>query len=59
MLATPGVLLVHEAGGWARRLDGSEYQAAQPSAALLVASDEHTWHMVLSGLLDDPGRQGR
>ena len=49
----PGVLLVEEAGGRARRLDGSEYLVAQTSTGLLVAADEHTWTRVRRELLRD------
>ncbi len=52
----PGILLVEEAGGWARRLDGSEYRPAQTSAGLLVAADEHTWFTVRSQLLGEADR---
>jgi fructose-1,6-bisphosphatase/inositol monophosphatase family enzyme len=39
----PGVLLVQEAGGWARRPDGRSYRADDEGPGLLVAADEATW----------------
>jgi len=53
----PGVLLLEEAGGWARRLDGSEYRPAQTSAGLLVSADEPSWVTVHDQLLGDPGNE--
>lgn len=39
----PGVLLVREAGGVARRFDGTDYQPADEGKGLLVAADERVW----------------
>lgn len=47
----PGVLLVEEAGGVARRPDGSPYRPADTSGNLLVAADEATWTTVRAQLL--------
>ena len=47
----PGVLLVREAGGVARRFDGAEYHPADDDKGLLVAADERTWHEVRDALL--------
>ncbi|MFI9641788.1 inositol monophosphatase family protein [Micromonospora sp. NPDC051925] len=49
----PGVLLVREAGGVARRFDGTEYHPADDDRGLLVAADEQTWHEVRAALLGD------
>ncbi len=47
----PGVLLVEEAGGVARRPDGSPYRPADTTGNLLVAADEATWATVRDQLL--------
>jgi fructose-1,6-bisphosphatase/inositol monophosphatase family enzyme len=47
----PGVLLVEEAGGVARRPDGSPYRPAVTTGNLLVAADEPTWATVRDRLL--------
>jgi len=47
----PGVLLVEEAGGVARRPDGSRYRPADTAGNLLVAADEATWATVRDQLL--------
>ncbi|EEP71856.1 inositol monophosphatase [Micromonospora sp. KC207] len=39
----PGVLLVREAGGVARRFDGGEYHPADQGPGLLVAANEQVW----------------
>lgn len=39
----PGVLLHGEAGGYARRLDGSHYHAGVHTGGLLAAPDEASW----------------
>lgn len=39
----PGALLVEEAGGTARRPDGSRYSPTVDGAGLLVAADDTTW----------------
>lgn len=40
----PGTLIVREAGGFSRRLDGSEYCPAEESFGLLSAANEDAWH---------------
>ncbi|MEH1012041.1 inositol monophosphatase family protein [Micromonospora sp. CPCC 206060] len=47
----PGVLLVREAGGVARRFDGTEYHPGDDRRGLLVAADESTWQTVHTALL--------
>ncbi len=47
----PGVLLVEEAGGVARRPDGRPYRPADTAGNLLVAADEATWATVCDQLL--------
>ncbi|WP_328342678.1 inositol monophosphatase family protein [Micromonospora sp. NBC_00421] len=49
----PGALLVREAGGVARRFDGTEYHPADDGRGLLVAVDEPTWQEVRAALLGD------
>ncbi|MFF5175291.1 inositol monophosphatase family protein [Micromonospora sp. NPDC000089] len=49
----PGVLLVREAGGVARRFDGAEYHPADEGTGLLVAADEDTWAEARQALLGD------
>jgi fructose-1,6-bisphosphatase/inositol monophosphatase family enzyme len=49
---TAGVLLVQEAGGVARRLDGTAYDPADDRSGLLVAADEATWAAVDGALRD-------
>jgi fructose-1,6-bisphosphatase/inositol monophosphatase family enzyme len=39
----PPVLLLEEAGGTARRPDGSAYQPGEPGVGLLVAANEQVW----------------
>jgi fructose-1,6-bisphosphatase/inositol monophosphatase family enzyme len=41
----PGVLLVQETGGWARRPDGRPYTADDQGPGLLVAADPATWEL--------------
>ena len=48
----PGALLVQEAGGVARRLDGSAYDPTDGRAGLLVAVNEGIWTSVHAALLD-------
>ena len=48
----PGTLLVEEAGGVARRLDGSPYRTHQSSDGLLVAAGEEAWATVRRDLLE-------
>ncbi|WP_433345182.1 inositol monophosphatase family protein [Microtetraspora malaysiensis] len=47
----PGVLLLTEAGGVARRPDGSPYRPADPRPGLLNAADQTCWNTVRSLLL--------
>ncbi len=54
----PGALLVEEAGGWVRRLDGSEYAPQQTSSGLLAASSPAAWQVVRDALLGDPDVDG-
>jgi fructose-1,6-bisphosphatase/inositol monophosphatase family enzyme len=49
----PGALLIREAGGVARRLDGSAYQPADDRAGLLVAANEQIWATVRETLAAD------
>lgn len=46
-----GVLLVHEAGGVARRLDGGRYLPTDPRPGLLVARNDGVWQQVHAALL--------
>jgi fructose-1,6-bisphosphatase/inositol monophosphatase family enzyme len=39
----PGELMVREAGGYSRRLDGTDYVASEIDASLILAPDESTW----------------
>ena len=48
----PGALIVTEAGGTARRFDGSSYQPADERTGLIVACDEETWHTVRELLIE-------
>lgn len=50
----PGALLVTEAGGVARHLDGTDHRPGTPREGLLVASDPSTWDRVVGafGLVD-------
>jgi fructose-1,6-bisphosphatase/inositol monophosphatase family enzyme len=50
---TPGVLLVEEAGGIARRFDGSRYDPRDDRPGLLVAANEEIWRTVHRTLLAD------
>jgi fructose-1,6-bisphosphatase/inositol monophosphatase family enzyme len=51
----PGVLFVCEAGGAARRLDGSPYRPAQHARpGLLVARNIAIWHRALAVLVPSP-----
>ncbi|MBO4207807.1 inositol monophosphatase family protein [Micromonospora echinofusca] len=47
----PGVLLVREAGGVARRFDGTDYHPGDDRHGLLVAVDEPTWQRAHTALL--------
>ncbi|MEV4758674.1 inositol monophosphatase family protein [Micromonospora sp. NPDC049559] len=46
----PGVLLVREAGGVARRLNGDPYDPADDQRGLLVAANERIWETVRESL---------
>ncbi|MFD2765536.1 inositol monophosphatase family protein [Micromonospora eburnea] len=48
----PGALLVREAGGVARRFDGTDYHPADDGRGLLVASSAEIWDQVRATLLD-------
>jgi fructose-1,6-bisphosphatase/inositol monophosphatase family enzyme len=48
----PGALLVEEAGGVARRLDGTPYLPHQDISGLLVAAGDEAWETVRRELLD-------
>ncbi|MEV5413807.1 inositol monophosphatase family protein [Thermopolyspora sp. NPDC052614] len=48
---TPGVLLLHEAGGCARRPDDSPYRPVETRPGLLAAADRGCWDTVRSLLL--------
>ena len=50
----PGILVVTEAGGIARRYDGRPYSPRQDGTGLLCATDEDTWHKVIELLVPDP-----
>jgi len=47
----PGALLVREAGGVARRFDGTDYHPADDGRGLLVASSAEVWDEVRAALL--------
>ena len=47
----PGALLVREAGGVVRRLDGSEYRIGDDGHGLLAAANDAIWHTVRDTLL--------
>jgi fructose-1,6-bisphosphatase/inositol monophosphatase family enzyme len=49
----PGVLFVEEAGGRARRLDGSAYVPGDLRPGLLVAQNPEVWHRVRETVLAD------
>jgi fructose-1,6-bisphosphatase/inositol monophosphatase family enzyme len=48
----PGTLLVREAGGVARRFDGTDYHPADDAHGLLVAASDEIWTEVRAALLD-------
>jgi fructose-1,6-bisphosphatase/inositol monophosphatase family enzyme len=48
----PGWLLHREAGGYARRFDGSEYRPAHLSGGLIAAPDAASWRALRDGLLE-------
>ena len=47
----PGALLVSEAAGWVRRLNGDPYSPRQPGTGLLAAATPETWQVVRDTLL--------
>ncbi|MEV0429435.1 inositol monophosphatase family protein [Micromonospora sp. NPDC049836] len=47
----PGATLVREAGGVARRFDGTDYHPADEGRGLLVAASEEIWNEVRAALL--------
>ena len=47
----PGALLVREAGGVVRRLDGGEYDPTDEQSGLLAAANEQVWSDVYEALL--------
>ncbi|AEV81599.1 inositol monophosphatase [Actinoplanes sp. SE50] len=49
----PGTLIVREAGGVARHLDGVEYMPINRRKGLLVAGNEEIWHTVQNTLFPD------
>ncbi len=49
----PGVLFTREAGGVARRLDGTEYQVTSRQKGLLVAANADIWAAVRQALLGE------
>lgn len=49
----PGALLVREAGGVARRFDGSDYHPAEDAPGLLVAANERVWAEAREALILD------
>jgi fructose-1,6-bisphosphatase/inositol monophosphatase family enzyme len=50
----PGVLIIREAGGAVRHLDGSEYHPTAREHGLLVAPNEDVWRTVRDTLFPDP-----
>lgn len=46
-----GVLLHREAGGYARRFDGSAYRPSATDGGLLLAPDEASWNALVAALL--------
>jgi len=48
----PGELLVREAGGFSRRLDGTPYLASEIDASLLLAPDAESWQALRALILE-------
>ncbi|MGH7122800.1 MAG: inositol monophosphatase family protein [Stellaceae bacterium] len=48
----PGELIVREAGGYSRRLDGTPYAASEIDASLLLAPDERSWTVLRDLVLE-------
>jgi fructose-1,6-bisphosphatase/inositol monophosphatase family enzyme len=51
----PGAFILREAGGVARRWDGTDYEPGFEGEGLLAAGDEETWERVASALLGSAG----
>lgn len=49
----PGTLLIEEAGGYVRRIDGGDYRPDQDAYGLLPSTDPDTWHRALQ-ILEPP-----
>jgi fructose-1,6-bisphosphatase/inositol monophosphatase family enzyme len=49
----PGALIIREAGGAVRHLDGSEYHLTDSEHGMLVASNDDVWHTVRDTLFPD------
>lgn len=49
----PGALLLEEAGGTARRPDGSGYRPSDGGVGLLVAADDTTWNIARGSLFGE------
>ena len=47
-----GVLLHHEAGGYAARLDGTQYDPADPEGGLICTPDRASWAALRAALFD-------
>jgi fructose-1,6-bisphosphatase/inositol monophosphatase family enzyme len=47
----PGAFILREAGGIARRWDGTEYEPTVEGIGLLAAADEASWQRVASLML--------
>jgi fructose-1,6-bisphosphatase/inositol monophosphatase family enzyme len=50
----PGVLIIREAGGAVRHLDGSAYHPTDREHGMLVAPNDDVWHTVRDTLFPDP-----
>jgi fructose-1,6-bisphosphatase/inositol monophosphatase family enzyme len=48
----PGELMVREAGGFSRRLDGTDYVPNEIDASLLLAPDAASWQALRTLILD-------
>ena len=48
----PGELMVREAGGYSRRLDGTDYVASEIDASLILAPDEPSWRALRTLVLE-------
>lgn len=54
----PGSLILQEAGGVARRWDGTDYLPGDQREGLIAASDEITWESAAATLLQPRHRSG-